>query len=474
MSKGRCSNSCIPAAQAQPEIGMQLSTRTLFYLSALLLLNVLMLVASWGSTYLSAIVVITYLCYMPRKIFHPNNMLFAFFGLYVVMASTLNLLLDLINWQYVLPWGQQIFWDQISTTVLVQAEFTFLVLFFSFRRFCNSTVAPARRWTRGPVIIDAGVLWPLYFLALLLVLWFIKGTAGFDAWINDYSLTYLTKREGFGLLNVVIFAVGNVAVYLLALKIYQRKNKLLYGGAALVLILTLSFIGGIKGRFIFLMILLMSPYLMQLRLRPRLLFIFAGIFFILLYLGTLLRTEGFYSSGPYFLEMLVGYFNVYQLHDYVVTSRDPDLFQTVSLLFVKPLQILGFMDPEASFDVSVMLTKEFFPEQWELEHATQQWPLDTELYLNYYGPYLSWLPLMAYAWLLSWLYRSAILRQNWVLVPIFVMEFQRLFSTMRGTLIPWETPIYIAQYLLIYYLCRTAIRAHDRPLTTSRLEAGHG
>jgi hypothetical protein len=171
--------------------------------------------------------------------------------------------------------------------------------------------------------------------------------------------------------------------------------------------------------------------------------------------------------------MLMGYFNVYQLHDYVVTSREAGLFQTLLFLFVKPLQILGQMDLNANFDISVMLTKEFYPEQWEREHATQQWPLDTELYLNYYGPFLSWLPLVAYAWLVSWLYRAAILRRNAVLIPIFVMEFQRIFSTMRGTLVPWETPIYLGQYLLIYVVCSYAIRTKPPQAAVLPLRASH-
>lgn len=453
---------------------MQLRTRTLFYLTALLSLNALMLTANWGSAYLSAIIVLTYLLHLPRTIFHPNNMLFAFFGLYVVMASTLNLVLELIQWEYVLPWGQLIFWSTISDYVLVQAEFTFLVLFFAFRRFCAVASVADDSQSNKPVMVDATVLWSLYLLTALLVFWFIEGTAGLDAWVNDYSLTYLTKREGFGLLNVLIVAIGNVVVYLLALQTYYRRDKLMYIAAALLIMMALSFVGGIKSRFIFLAILFLSPYLTGLTLRPRAIFVLAAAFFVLLYLGTWLRTEGFYASGPYFLEMLVGYFNAYPLHDYVVTSREPGLLQTVFLVFAKPLQILGLMDPDASFDISVMLTKEFFPAQWELERATQQWPLDTELYLNYYGPLLSWLPLVGYAWLLSWLYRSAMLQPNLLLVPIFVMEFQRLFSTLRGTLIPWETPVYMAQYLLIYFVCRAAVGPRDAEDPTPMLKSHHG
>lgn len=448
---------------------MEKNLRFLLYVAVLLPLNVLMASAAWGSAYLSAIVLITYLFFFPRRIFHPNNMLFAFSGLYVILSSTINLVLDLIDWEYVLPWGQQIYWDSISSYVLFQAEFTFLVLFFSFHFFSKMPNWKQVQPLKSFVFVRPALLRSLYLLTFFLVLWFIQGTAGLSAWISDYSFTYLTKREGYGLLNVIVIALGNIVVFLLGLETYYSKNKTKPILSAFLIVIASSYIGGIKSRFIFLLIIFLSPYFMTMKFRPRVFVMLAASFFILLYIGSLVRTEGFYSSGPFFLEMLVGYFNVYQLHDYVVTSRDPGLLQTVFFIFVKPLQLLGLTGADANFDISVMLTKEFFPEQWELEHATQQWPIDTELYLNYYGFYLSWLPLIAYAWVESWLYRAAILRQNLVLVPIFVMEFQRIFSAMRGTIIPWETPIYIAQYLLIYVVCKFAIQYRAMPSTTPKM-----
>ena len=433
------------------------SVKFSLYIAILFPLNVLMASATWGSAYLSVIMVMTYLFFVPTRIFHPNNMLFAFNGLYVVLSSTINLILDFIDWEYVLPWGQQVYWDSISNYVLFQAEFTFLVLFFSFHFFSKIQNPKHDRSFKSYVDIHPVFLRNLYILTFFLIIWFIQGTAGLSAWVNDYSFTYLTKREGYGLLNVIVIAIGNIVIFLLGLKTYFSEKKLTPILSALLLIVALSYIGGIKSRLIFLLIIFLAPYLMNIKFGLKVFVSLAILFFLFLYLGSLIRTEGFYASGSFFLEMLVGYFNVYQLHDYVVTSRDPGMFQTLYFIFTKPFELLGLAEVDANFDISVMLTKEFFPEQWEMEHGTQQWPIDTELYLNYYGFYLSWLPLIVYAWLVSWLYRAAIVQHNFLLVPIFVMEFQRIFSTMRGTLIPWETPIYIAQYLLIYFMCKFAI-----------------
>ncbi len=447
-------------------IRLRSDPKFLLYLMVLLPMTMLVVAAPWGSVWLSLIIVWTYLMYRPRRVLHPNNMVFAFYGLYLVLSSTLNLALHLIDWDYVLPWGQQVFWETMSPTLLFQAEFTFLVLFFGLHWFCKGT-QQAQDLSLARIEIEPAWRNGLAALAVGLVMLFMQSTAGLDAWITDYSYTYLTKREGHGLLNVIIIALGNVAVFLFGLEARRARRKGPTVLAALLVMMTLSYIGGIKSRFIFLLIVFLSPWFMDMRFRLRTLVAMTVSFFVLLYLGTLIRTEGFYASAPYFIEMLVGYFNAFQLHDWIVTSRDPGFLETVWQIFVKPLQILGMMSPDASFDISVMLTKEYFPEQWELEHATQQWPLDTELYLNYYGIWLSWLPLLMYSALQGWLYRNAVLRANLCLMPIFVMEFQRIFSTLRGTLIPWETPIYIVQYLLIYQLCRLAIRQQPAPAQQS-------
>lgn len=446
--------------------------RAILYLATLLPLNYLMATAAWGSAYLSLVIAITYFTFRPKNILHPNNMLFAFFGLYVILSSTLNLVLDLIDWEYVLPWGQQIYWDTISLYVLFQAEFTFLVLYFGIHYFSKESRSGLPHMLSN-FMIRPTLLRVLYAFTFALVIWFMQVTGGFQAWITDYSYTYLTNREGHGLLNVVTIAFGNIIVFLLGLQTYRAKKKLWLILGTLLIMFALSYVNGVKSRFIFLLILYLSPYFMTMTIRLKFLVIFPVAFFFLLYLGTLVRTEGFYASPPFFLEMLVGYFNSYQLHDYVVSSRDPALLQTVFQLFTKPLQILGLMDADANFDISVMLTKEFFPEQWYEEHATQQWPLDTELYLNYYGFYLSWLPLAAYALLVAWLYRTAVLRRNLFLMPIFIMEFQRIFSTMRGTLVPWELPIYVGQYLLIYVVCKAVIRPGPTPSTATQVRLSH-
>lgn len=444
----------------------------IYYLPAIITLNALMLFVSWPAMMLAVVIVLTYISFPPNKVFHPVNMLFAYYGLYVVLSCTLNFILYVVGWTYQLPWGQTVFWETFSRYTIFQIEMTFLVLFFGLTHF--SRPSPARRvvedrrtaFTFQPDLfapVSKVVVYSTVAMSLLLVAWFIEATAGLSEWLFNYSATYLSRREGFGLLNVVTLAFGSAAVFLLGVLTYQaqKRRRLILLGIAVILVL--SFPAGFKSRLIFLLIMFSSPWLMQIRFSLSWLGRLSIGFIVMLYLATLVRTEGFYASPVFFMEMLIGYFNAYQLHDWIVTSRAPEWFSTVHQLLVKPKQILGIASIDDNFDISVMLTKEFFASQWDVEHATQQWPLETELYLNYHGVVLEALPLVIYSSIMGWLYRRSMLEMHMPVVPIYILEFQRLFSMMRGTLIPWEFPIYVGQYFVVYIICRFAMKRAAKP-----------
>lgn len=428
----------------------------------------------WGVIPLGLVIAATFLIYQPNNLLHPNVAVFAFYFLWLVLPSFLSLGLDLIDWTYVLPWGQLTFWDALSAYTLLQIEFTFLTLYLGCHFLGDPkppTVSNFMDTPDGILSISGTTAIVLSAGTLLLVLVFIQLSGGWQAWLSSYSYTYLMGRQGLGAFNFALIAFGNLTVFLLGLRNFARHGGLLGLIPALIVILPLGYVGGFKSRLIFLLFLFMFPYVV--RIVPRLGILAVGFvsFLVMLYLLTLVRTSGFYASPPAFLEMMVGYFNSYPLHDQIVTSREPAFFETVLQVLVKPMQYLGLLHADANFDISVMLTKEFFPNQWNLERGTQQWPIETDLYLNYYGIPFQWIPLLCYAGFLSWLFRSAITRQNYAWMPIYALEFLRVFSTLRGALIPWDTPVILLQYGFLYYATRTFVRCHPVRTIDARTSA---
>jgi hypothetical protein len=120
------------------------------------------------------------------------------------------------------------------------------------------------------------------------------------------------------------------------------------------------------------------------------------------------------------------------------------------------MQFFLGVGPDANFDLSVMLTKVFFPAQWYVEKGTQQWPLITDLYFNWYDMYLGWIPLILYAAIISKLYRCFCASNLWFW-PIYLLEFFRIFTTLRSTLIPWDILVMLFFYILIYLIMSKAV-----------------
>ena len=119
---------------------------------------------------------------------------------------------SLVNWEYVLPWGQHVFWDKISTTTLFQAEFTFLVFFWA-AYFCRHNAGATASIAIQQFAVKSAWRNGMVLLTVCLVVVFIQSTAGLNAWLTDYSYTYLTQRAGHGLLNVITIAVGNAGSF---------------------------------------------------------------------------------------------------------------------------------------------------------------------------------------------------------------------------------------------------------------------
>lgn len=68
---------------------------------------------------------------------------------------------------------------------------------------------------------------------------------------------------------------------------------------------------------------------------------------------------------------MMTYFNIYNLHDMFVKGHEANFFTTIHYPFVKPLIALGFLEPSTAYDLSVELTKEYFPKDWEMMRATE-------------------------------------------------------------------------------------------------------
>lgn len=372
----------------------------------------------WKSVGASLVIICTYLFFRPNHFFHPCNVIAAFYTLFLVLPSSANLYFHYVDWEYLLPWGQYVFWNEMSAYSLYQIQFTFLTLYVA----CYSLLAKgdsrlSENVDRIIIKIDNTRISPsgltiLYVTSVFLYFFFITETGGFLHWFENYSSSFLLGRGGFGWLLTFVITVTNLIVFLLGIKFFQHRfgesrKRLFILLVAIGIILLSGFAGGFKSRVIILVIVFYVPSLLSVRLSLTKLMSLGLAFFTALYLLTYVRTGGFYGGFGFFLEGLVGYFNTYYLHDLIVQERESGFFTTIGYFVNKPLMMLGLIGPDSEYDLSVMLTKEFYPDQWYVDNATQQWPLETDMYLNFGGFYLQTIPILIYSLWICFISRLA-------------------------------------------------------------------
>lgn len=411
----------------------------------------------------SLYILMTYLIYKPNNFLHPNNMIFAFSALYVVLPSFIYAYFEFYNIEYILPWGKLYEWDKFSRSTYFSMLFIFIIPFFSIKYFTRKVESIDHNIEFNKYIINILPILIIAFLSTLSLIIFIFKTGGLNNWLYDYQYTYLALREGNGLINLITIFLINLFTFLIGLKLFNTKRSsleiLLLLGLIFITILIFSYFQGFKSRFIILSIILFFPILIRMNLSYRNISLFVILFFAIVSLGNYLRSDGFYNSGEKLLEYSLTYLNAYPIHDMILKDFELNLFQNIHYAFVKPLIIIGILPSNTEFDLSIMLTKIYFPSDWAMK-GTQQWPLMTELHLNYYGMLFGWIPLVLYAYVISYLYNKMFLGRI-ELSLIYLLEMIRIFSTFRGVLLPWNLPFDIFTYIVYFYLLRLILKKEN-------------
>ncbi|MHC8387654.1 hypothetical protein ACYZTM_06390 [Pseudomonas sp. MDT2-39-1] len=387
-----------------------------------------------------------FLIFRNKRALSPSNVVFASYFLYFVFPGLLFYFLEAISWEYVLPWGKINDWSALSDEAVLSYVYVF-TLFFISTRVLESLI------DRRPTVdffqdIRVRPLGIVVCAAMILVggIYFFEVTGGTDAWFNDYSQTYLEKKKGYGILNFLLLMGANFLAFTLGVY-WRTENKIsvLLVSFVIVVLVFCAYIQGIKSRMFYFMIFFSLPWLCAYKLtiaKGTLMFIgFVLLFSFAMYF----RSNGFYNTPEMLLEYFLSYFNTIFLHDMILRDMPSDFFLTVQYPFNKWLTFVGVPSEGYLHDISRWLTSIYFPSQWFDESATQQWPIETELYLNY-GYYIYWIiPIFLYSLYICMLYLMRF-RGGPVFVFIYVSELLLFLSMFRGSMLQW-----IALFNLVFY-----------------------
>lgn len=296
-------------------------------------------------------------------------------------------------------------------------------------------------------------LWVIAVVALVVMLtschFLVLSTGGLQRWLLNPGRAFL-EREGAGVYSILLAFSSSTAAATIGAGCARSGRRWPVLAFAVIVLLISPLLGG-KGRIFMTFVFLLLPWIFLARPSSRGA-VAAGFLFLLSFtLVTYLRNHSWITPDQFFAYSL-NYFNTFDLLVVSVTDFPPGWFETVLLPFNKFLVPFGTGDENFHYDMSAWLTWVYYPHIARLR-ATEQWPIETDLYLSF--KYVYGLPLLAlYFYVYGRVFELA--TRTRTLGAVFVSAFVTfsLAGHLRGGLLNWTDFYLIPFYLFSYFLLR--------------------
>lgn len=289
----------------------------------------------------------------------------------------------------------------------------------------------------------------LYTSSTLLVVAIVTNSGGFARWVEAPGEAFL-NRQGSGVYVVLSHFSTFCLAALVGYRAYMSKRKLPLIFFIVWLALT-SPVHGSKGLISLFLILSLTPWLRTLKFAGASSLIFVAALIFIFFFGLYLRNISWITPQeaiPYALNYFTTLRNLILLFD----DFRPDFLLTFFLPFNKFLTPFGLTDSSLYFDMNHMLTDRYFPTAWEIR-ATEQWPVEADLYLNFY--FIFGLPLVfVYTYVIGRVYGRARITNNlggWIVAMLLIVS---IVSHLRGSIINHLDFYLYPMFFVIYALLR--------------------
>ena len=242
-----------------------------------------------------------------------------------------------------------------------------------------------------------GAISVLYISSTVLVIAVILSSSGFAHWLSAPGDAFL-NRSGSG----VYVILSHFTTFILASLVgyWSVRYKSFLGLFIFVIwLFVTSPVHGSKQLISTIFVLALLPWIFNVKLIT-LKSIFLGFVLLLIFfMGLYFRNLSWMQLEdviPYSLN----YFTA--LRNLVILINDFDLnfMETFFLPFNKFLTPFGLSRPDLYFDMNHLLTDIYFPSSWAIR-ATEQWPVEADLYLNFYS---IWSSFDLFVFSCDWLY----------------------------------------------------------------------
>lgn len=396
----------------------------------------------------SLVFLLSFLIFYPKNAFSPQSIFFAYYGAWFIVSP-------IFATRYV---------DKLNLR-----EYS-LASFFAATVFCLGIITLGIGEKLG--FLSKRINFPnrihlinlnlinivkfLFILSSLMILLIIASSGGFKIWINAPGDAFL-NRSGSGVFVILshFFSIFLAAIVGYISYQYQKHSYLII---FLLWVLLTSAVHGSKMQISLLVLISLLPYIRKLKLISlKSIALYFSLLFVF-FLGLFFRNISWITLEK-ILPYSLNYFST--LENLAISVRDfqPSILTTFFLPFQKFKTPFGLSSPNLYYDMNHLLTDIYLPTAWKIR-ATEQWPVETDLYLNFM--FFGGLPLVVlYLGFVGFCYGLAQRLNNlgnW-LVSLLMTIF--MISHLRGSLYN-HIDFYMYPYILVVWILLFNLKFSDK------------
>jgi len=274
-----------------------------------------------------------------------------------------------------------------------------------------------------------GVISFFYLLSTGFVVAIVLSSGGFSKWLTAPGDAFL-NRAGSG----VYVILSHFSTFVLASLVGYWSIRFKSFSTIFIFLTWLFFtspVHGSKQLISIIFALALIPWIFNTKFISVKSLFFGCVLLIIFFMGLYFRNLSWMQLEdviPYSLN----YFTALRNLVILINDFEPGFMETFFLPFNKFLTPFGLSRPDLYFDMNHLLTDIYFPSAWAIR-ATEQWPVEADLYLNFY--FIFGLPLIyLYFFVIGYIYGKASGTRNlglWVASLLLIFSIP---SHLRGSL----------------------------------------
>lgn len=381
-------------------------------------------------------VLLIYLCVIPKGLLSPINMITAIYFVFYFLSPAYATRYEHYNWENIIFIKA---YFMIFTTFVVSVSY---LHYLEKKQKINNHLENFRFYMVNYKTLALVML----IISLCFLLLYVQHTGGINAWIYDSKMAFIS-RVGAGkyylgfLLSLYIYSMA------MGLIIYMNKSIAVFMLHLLIIFILFIFVGS-KANIIKLIFLSISVFLISKKTLSKWTLVMTLTIVLITLIGLYQRNIS-WMTWDKIIPYIFNYFDTLEQFGVLLRDMNANIMKSFFMPLNFVLLKLGFYVHQPFKDLSVWLTSVYYPTIHELG-ATTQWPIEADLYLNFF--YFGGIPfLLIYLKILNWLYFKA-QQKNPAFICIYIIEFANISSHYRGGILIWWYWYLIPFYCIVYYL----------------------